>query len=1088
MNFSKSVRKMIVFSVVFFFAFSFSQSAFSQTEGDEKEKTVITILNAMKSENRKDSVSGDDVIDFEGSVKISVKQADSETIITGDKVTYNRAKDMLFAEGNVGLEMNEKSGARQTVSATTLLFNTVTLEGIFDDARVVQAESNALNLPTGSTLIVSSDIFARDDSNTIAFKTGELTFCNDENPHWKIKASRIWLLPGNEFAFLNALIYVGKVPVLYLPAFYYPKDELIFNPVFGYKNRNGYFIQTSTYLYGRKPLEAEKSEDEKDLLSDYMSLVKPTKLMDQKMEGLILHNLDTEFTGDTSQYLKLLADWYSNLGFGVGLEGAFRPNDYITSVEGSAMLGFSKTIFQGTTSTYYYPYGDSGRIYYDESDFMGMNMPFRFKVNMKMNVSKPFSYSLSMPVYSDPFFNYDFGDRSEYMDWFSYLLNNPNAEADGKTEASKLEAAEITTFNWDSNFSYSPSLSVSLKPYLNTFSISNMTTSVIFTELTARNLDTTDRWNEYTPSRKFFYPSSVTPVKISLNISGDFIDTGYKYVRKPKKRKYEQSVELKAPESLSAADFSGSEPEDGGENSGEEESAGFEFDESRFPVLDYSRESVTIPTDIAYRLGYSINPSFTSQLSYASEPLYNAADFNWERLKSSYVQVQPNFSFNQKLGYKSDFAGMTNSLTFDPLYQAHPYISEDTSMGGYTKASRKSLEKTDYAASKFDIINANSFYFKPFVYYPNFKETGITYNSSIKLMRTEFKGDADKPEWDKLTADWTDDESITTHSLDVKLAATEFDEKIGQSLVLSSNLPPQVDKYYATFNAFVPHFNVTAESGFKRKSKTDDTWVNEQFRQSATLDFFNSTLKFSESFNYEVEENRPDALKLAITWNELQLAYTMKYTDTYELQRERGWVNLNKKDFVPYSASIAYAGKKNFHYWKNRIAFAPSLSSSIVVDCVRPTSSYLIFTPALSFKLNEFLELTFSSTTRNDVLFRYFQNAAGYEDMLPGEQNIFTDLMNSFRFDDERLRTASGFKLKSFNISLKHDLHDWDLKSEFKIEPRLVTKNGIKSYDFSPYFSLSVVWRPMESMKTEIVDKYGTVILNGSKEDTDGSL
>ena len=38
---------------------------------------------------------------------------------------------------------------------------------------------------------------------------------------------------------MNAVVYVGKIPVLYLPAFYYPKDELLFNPAFGYDERFG---------------------------------------------------------------------------------------------------------------------------------------------------------------------------------------------------------------------------------------------------------------------------------------------------------------------------------------------------------------------------------------------------------------------------------------------------------------------------------------------------------------------------------------------------------------------------------------------------------------------------------------------------------------------------------------------------------------------------------------------------------------------------------------------------------------------------------------------------------------------------------
>ena len=127
---------------------------------------------------------------------------------------------MLFAEGDVSLAQTGGSAGGETITASSLLFNTATLEGVFDNGRAVQTSSDAINLPSGSTLIVASEVFGRDSGGTISFKSGELTFCDDENPHWRIKATRIWLLPGGEFAFLNARLFVGHFPLLYLPAFY----------------------------------------------------------------------------------------------------------------------------------------------------------------------------------------------------------------------------------------------------------------------------------------------------------------------------------------------------------------------------------------------------------------------------------------------------------------------------------------------------------------------------------------------------------------------------------------------------------------------------------------------------------------------------------------------------------------------------------------------------------------------------------------------------------------------------------------------------------------------------------------------------
>lgn len=1073
----------------------------SETPAEEKsEKTLITIMNALVSGNKKDEANGDDLLTFEGNVKISVEKGAVKTIISADKVSFNRAREMLFAEGAVRLDQTEKNGSTQTVTSDTLLFNTATLEGVFDNSRVVRADSNALNLPSGSKISVYSDIFARDDSGTIAFKNGRLTFCDeDENPHWTIKASRIWLLPGNEFAFLNGLVYVGVVPVFYLPAFYYPKDELIFNPVFGYRNRAGFYFQTTTYLYGRKPLEKDDDSDkgEGNVLGDYFSLVKPTKLMDQVREGLIMHNLDTEYKGDTTDHLKFMLDWYTNLGLSMGIDAAYKPkNNSAPSVEASLVFGFSNSVFQESSSSLYFPYGKSGEVYKDKSNFMGIELPFRYKGGVKISGSVPFTYSLDLPIYSDPFFNYDFGDRSETMDWFSYLLDGPTQESSTKTEQEKFDAAKITSFNWNGSLSYSAKLPDIITPYLNTLSVSTFNSTINFSEKSA-NFDSKtpdeDGWRNVTPTRRFFYPSTITPLKTSLKIEGTIFSTSVKKDSKNSSDK-KLALDLTAPEifaeesddeenSESKTEESEEENSENKSEENEEEKKLFD-EESLLPALAFSKPSITEVTLFSYSLGYSLNPDFTSQISYASEPLNTAEDFDWNRLKSSYIQVKSPVALNQSLSFRNNFLGMTNSVKLDPLYQTHPYISDQAAEGGYSENSKKNLQETDYKASYLNLMNDNSLSFKPFIYYPNFKDTGISWNTSIKIVRTEFIGDAENPEWDYLTVDWTDADSITSHTLNATLAANELSDKFSQSLVFTATLPPQVDKYYATLNLKFPHISLSAETGIAQKSLTDETWKKEQFKQSASFDFFDSQLKITESYNYDLEEKYSDSMKAALSYKGLQAAYTMRYTTPYDFDEETGWIAKDEKKFIPYSASLAYtASGKNFKIWKNRIELIPGISTSIVFDFVRPTNSYFIFSPSLTFRIHKAFYLKFSSTSRNDVIYRYFQSAMGNPGRLPGETNLFVDLINGFRFDNEDLRKSSGFKLKSFELTMTHDLHDWDFNCRIKIEPRLITEGSSKYYDFSPLFTLSVVWRPMDSFKTKIEDKYGELILNGSDDD-----
>ena len=202
----------------------------------------------------------------------------------------------------------------------------------------------------------------------------------------------------------------------------------------------------------------------------------------------------------------------------------------------------------------------------------------------------------------------------------------------------------------------------------------------------------------------------------------------------------------------------------------------------------------------------------------------------------------------------------------------------------------------------------------------------------------------------------------------------------------------------------------------------------------------------------------------------------------YEFDPAKGWVipedkkKDEDKEFLPYSLSLSYAlPANNFHKWFNRVSYSFGLNTSIVADLLRPTNSYFLFTPSIKFNVSEFCDITFSASSKNSVLYWYFHNEEGdlYSEWGGFPGNVVKDLIDSFRFDNEEERQNSGFKLKSFNMTVSHDLHDWKANMTMKIEPRIITENGKKMYDFKPYITFGVVWNPMESMKTSIIDDYG---------------
>lgn len=1067
----KSLKKVYLLSILILISAFVPAGAFAG-------ESVITIESADSTNFEKNKETGEEKIILNGGVVVSVKRDDVSIKINAEHVSFDRKTEMLFAQENVHLVQSSSSQGNQDITASSVLINVSTLEGVFDDGRILQTQSDAINLPSGSVLVVASDLLGKDSNETIAFKKGELTFCDDENPHWKIKASNIWLLPGGEFAFFNALLYIGNIPILYLPAFYYPKDELIFNPSFGYDSRTGYYVNTTTYIYGRKPLTPESSlsssqgDTGKDIGAALYNFMRPSELKEQVREGLVLHNLNESYTGNTSNYVKILADYYSNLGGMVGAEAVFNPKTVFTSVNASVRLGFTDTLF--SISNKYTPYDLNGISHSDGSTFLGVKLPFRYSANLKLAMNKPFNLTLSMPIYSDPFVTQDFGNRSEYLDWIGFLMNGTDSDE------STSSGSTITSFTWSLNASYNIPLSDIFKPYISTVSISDFSSSIAFGS--RKNNDIDKSISSYSPERQFFSPSSVYPIKISGKISGTLLDINSSKTIKSKSKNISFPVELEVPDLISEKSKDESKEDDKAESSESDSSANIKNEKEASDFVSMDLPELSIPeinnstfdfSGLTYSLSYYVSPNLTSQISYATDS-GSPSEFNWGNIYSSYVNFQSPVNLSSAFSAGSKILSVNNTLAFSPVYQSHPNTD------GYSESAAKSLKLLDYKARKLDLSGTNTVSVKPFMFNNVLKDSGLSWTSNIKYIRTKFVGDADNPEWEYENVDFKDTQSITTHTLTAKVSAEES-SNFSQVLLLTTTLPPHDEKYDANLSFGFPFVNISFATGLKRQNSE---WVKDPFQENLKVSLFGKELNFTQSYKYDLEDEHSDSLGMILSWKSLQLSYQMKYTNEYNYNSEKKKWEQGEKNFIPLNISLSYSSTiHTFKWYQEKVIFTPSVSSSLVYDFVKPTSSYFRFQPSLKFKVNNFIDINFSSETRNNVVYRYVQDLIGSDFRIAGETNVFKDLLDSFVFwgdgsfydKKQTRRSNSGFKLKSLKLDITHDLHDWDLTSSYSITPRLTTgEDGKKKYDFSPSFSFKVTWRPLSSIKTEVVDEYGT--------------
>ena len=80
------------------------------------------------------------------------------------------------------------------------------------------------------------------DREGYTYRKASITSCDEDPPHYVLRASRIDLEPGDHFLAYNTVFFVGKLPVFYFPILYKPFGGgtpfvSIFRP--GYDQRNG---------------------------------------------------------------------------------------------------------------------------------------------------------------------------------------------------------------------------------------------------------------------------------------------------------------------------------------------------------------------------------------------------------------------------------------------------------------------------------------------------------------------------------------------------------------------------------------------------------------------------------------------------------------------------------------------------------------------------------------------------------------------------------------------------------------------------------------------------------------------------------
>jgi lipopolysaccharide assembly outer membrane protein LptD (OstA) len=224
---------------------------------EQKKGDTITLERAGELKMFKIAEAGEEYLHIVGKVRIVLNQNNANKSNQTQGQTQSSGSRTLEANDvYIDLKNKEITGTGDVYfkdpglefKGNQFYYNFELNRGVLFDGRTKILQSGDSGLQ--GTYFDGEKIVQSDKDDAILYN-GNLTTCDNEDPHYHIRVSRIWISQKGEWGILNPVIYIGQIPVFYLPIYYHPKD-LIINPVFGFKSREGWYLNTTYYLFGQK--------------------------------------------------------------------------------------------------------------------------------------------------------------------------------------------------------------------------------------------------------------------------------------------------------------------------------------------------------------------------------------------------------------------------------------------------------------------------------------------------------------------------------------------------------------------------------------------------------------------------------------------------------------------------------------------------------------------------------------------------------------------------------------------------------------------------------------------------------------------
>jgi hypothetical protein len=1047
---------------------------------DDKRK-IITIESARATEYFKIETVDEDYARLSGEVVISLKDGEATHKISAWNILFNRTRNILTASGGVeyikteGDQIETFRGDSITVDIDN--WSSVFLGGVSE--RALKSDN--------TTYLFAGTVISRDEEDVTILNRATISSANNPDSLWSLNASRVWLLPGSDFAILNAVLKVGEIPVMYIPFFYYAADEVIFHPVIGSRTREGHFIQTTTYILGR-PKAASSSQ------SSLTKILGNSNDMEKKREGLFLRSTGRKAVDTSKVSLRAMFDHYVNLGTYIGMDLTLPSYKIFDAMDISLGIGLTRTLaLRGNTYTPYFP-NYNGETDWNHSNFFSMDVPFRFRFKGSNKITGKYgSFTWSLPYYSDPYMDSDFLKRSEEMDWINMIQQGASSLQDKDSTESQQSHDP-----WQFTGTLNPKFPI-MTPYINNISIGTISSTIAFKTVDARSINriTSDDIKYYAPSSFFFAPDTATLYQVSATISGVPLSLGGTASRSssPKTDADEPEDPLKGI-GIPRSPF---------ESKTEEEARKKDTTDKLVPPVLAQRFDLPRLGSNNFSIDYRLNPQSASTLTFDSRKWNEYMDIDWgdiSKIRSNFGgDVGTNFNISHSEGfYNSSF-----SFTGNGFWRQFSYLNEDAEEYQREAQPRQKIANDklqESRTSSFSTSYGSTVTLKPFFRNTIFGQSNLTYSIRGIAVRSKFvekemtpgedrteflESWADNPEWELDWGDW-DKDKINTHSLTANLSASIMEKT--QTFTMTADLPPKEERlsWNTALNIWIT--NTTARWGIQRPEDHDE-WKLDPFTLSETVNFGSyGSLSFNMAMDTEgwdspetgTMEKRVSSLTTSLNLSKwgVSASYTASRMLGYEYRvgsgtSDTGWFPRTGDENMilrPGNFTLSYSQNISMkELWKTNMDFSTNIRSSVVLNLQQYTSSTFTFNLGFTLNINKLLSLRIEAESANSRIYQYFHDWPGFNDapieLPPDTQtNLFLDLFDSFRFDNEELRRRSGFKMRRFWISAVHNLGDWNATLTWTMRPDRPT--GSRKYEIINDVSFLLQWIPISEIKSDI--------------------